>query len=319
MAASSRKAIIAAILGNLAIAVTKFIAAAMTGSSAMLAEGIHSVVDTGNGGLLLLGVRRSRRKADASHPFGYGSELYFWTLIVAVLVFALGGGVSILEGIEHLKHPEPPENPAVNYVVLLFAFLFEGASWLVAYREFGKARGDRGLWEAIRGSKDPATFAVLLEDTAAVLGLVIAFTGLFLVERLGNPAFDGIASIAIGGVLCVTALVLLRETKGLLMGESADPEVVAGIRALAAAHPAVVQAEAPLTMHVGAHDILVNLNVQFRPELGAADVEQAVDTLEASIRERYPAVTRIFVEAESLVVPARARGAGAGDGSLDPG
>jgi cation diffusion facilitator family transporter len=319
VAASSRKAIIAAIAGNLAIAVTKFIAAAVTGSSAMLAEGIHSVVDTGNGGLLLLGVRRSRRPADAAHPFGYGSELYFWTLIVAVLVFALGGGVSIREGIEHLKHPRPPENPAVNYVVLLLAFLFESGSWLVAYREFGKARGGRGLWEAIKGSKDPATFAVLLEDTAAVLGLVIAFVGLVLVERLGNPVFDGAASIAIGAVLCVTALVLLRETKGLLMGESADPEVVEGIRALARAHPAVIQAEAPLTMHMGAQDILVNLNVQFRPELGAGDVEQAVDTLEAAIRERYPEVTRIFVEAESLVVPARSRSGGGGDGSLNPG
>jgi cation diffusion facilitator family transporter len=303
-------AIFAAIIGNLAIAITKFIAAGVSGSSAMLAEGIHSLVDTGNGGLLLLGIHRSRKPPDETHPFGYGQELYFWTLIVAILIFALGGGVSILEGIEHLKHPRLPKSLVLNYVVLALAFVFESVAWIVAYREFGKIRGRRGLWQAIRRTKDPTAFAVLFEDTAALLGLVVAFLGLFVGQQLGNPYFDGAASVAIGCLLCLTALLLARETKDLLMGESAHEEVVAGIRSLAVSHPAVERAARPLTMHMGAHDILVNLDVQFRPGLSAPEIERAVDELETAIRRHHPEVKRIFVEAESLVRPARRRAGG---------
>jgi cation diffusion facilitator family transporter len=300
LAGSSRVAIYAAIAGNFAIAVTKFVAAGITGSSAMLAEGIHSLVDTGNGALLLLGIRRSRKPPDANHPFGYGQELYFWTLIVAIMIFALGGGVSIYEGIVHLRHAELPRNPGINYVVLLLAMIFEGAAWAVAYREFGKIRGKTPIWKAIRRAKDPTSFAILLEDTAAMLGLVVAFLGILLGQIFQNPYFDGAASIVIGAILCITALLLLRETKALLMGESADPEVVRSIEEIAARNPAVVRAAMPLTMHLGPTDILVNLDVQFRDDLSAQDVEAVVDALEAGIREAHPEVKRIFVEAETL-------------------
>lgn len=300
MAGSSRVAIFAAITGNLAIAVTKFIAAGITGSAAMLAEGIHSLVDTGNGALLLLGIRRSKKPADAEHPFGYGKELYFWTLMVAVTVFALGGGVSIYEGVLHLRHPELPENPVVNYVVLVIAMIFEGAAWIIAYRAFGAVRRNRPLWESVRRAKDPTTFAVLFEDTAALLGLVVAFLSILLGQLTGNPYFDGAASVVIGIILCVTALGLLRETKALLMGESADPEVVRSIESIVAANPAVVRTDRPLTMHLGPTDILVNLECQFKSDLHAEEIEKAVDALEAAIRTAHPNVRRIFVEARAI-------------------
>lgn len=300
MAGSSRIAIFAAIAGNALIAITKFAAASITGSSAMLAEGVHSLVDTGNGGLLLLGIKRSRRPANAEHPFGHGQELYFWTLMVAVMIFGLGGVVSIHEGTAHLKHAELPENPTVNYIVLGLALVFEGAAWIVAYREFGKFRGKRSLWQAIRVAKDPTTFAILFEDTAAILGLIVAFLGVLLAQVFQNPYFDGGASILIGVILCVTSILLLRETKGLLMGESASPEVVSGIIAITNANPAVVRSGHPLTMHIGPTDILVNLDVHFREELSAREVEVAIDSLEASIRKSYPDVKRIFIEVQSL-------------------
>jgi cation diffusion facilitator family transporter len=297
---SSRIAIFAAIAGNLAIAITKFIAAGMTGSAAMLAEGIHSVVDTGNGALLLLGIRRSKKPEDAEHPFGYGKELYFWTLMVAVTVFALGGGVSIYEGVLHLDHPELPENPMVNYVVLVIAMIFEGAAWVIAYRAFGTVRRNRPLWESVRRAKDPTTFAVLFEDTAALLGLVVAFLAILLGQLTGNPYFDGAASVVIGIILCVTALGLLRETKALLMGESADPEVVRSIESIVGQNPAVVRTARPLTMHLGPTDILVNLECQFKSDLHAEEIEKAVDVLESAIRKAHPNVRRIFIEAKSI-------------------
>jgi cation diffusion facilitator family transporter len=300
MAGSSRIAIFAAIAGNAAIAVTKFVAAGMTGSSAMLAEGVHSLVDTGNGGLLLLGIKRSKRPPDANHPFGYGQELYFWTLMVAVTIFGLGGVVSIYEGVSHLKHAEMSQNPTVNYIVLSLAMVFEGAAWIVAYREFGRFRGRRSLWKAIRVAKDPTTFAVLFEDTAALAGLVVAFLGIFLGQVFQNPYFDGGASVLIGVILCLTALLLLRETKALLMGESASPEVVNGIMAITNANPAVVRSGRPLTMHMGPEDILVNLDVHFREELSAPEVEEAIDSLEFSIRKAHSDVKKIFIEVQSV-------------------
>ena len=300
MAGSSRKAIFAAIFGNLCISIVKFVAASISGSSAMLAEGIHSLVDTGNGGLLLLGIRRSQKPPDEQHPFGHSKELYFWTLIVGILIFALGGGVSMLEGIESLKHPILPGNATINYIVLTLAILFEGAAWGVAYREFRKGQGQLGLWKAIRRAKDPTTFTVLFEDTAAILGLLVAFIGIFLGQILQNPYLDGAASIVIGLILCVTALLLVRETKPLLLGESAHPEVVESIQKMVKANPAVVSAARPLTMHLGPHDILVNLDVQFRPELRAEQVEVAVDELEAGIRKSHPEVKRIYIEADAL-------------------
>ncbi|HZK49272.1 MAG TPA: cation diffusion facilitator family transporter [Thermoleophilia bacterium] len=293
---SSKKAITAAVLGNLAIAVTKFSAAAVTGSSAMLSEGIHSVVDTGNGLLLLHGIRRSRRPADAEHPFGHSQELYFWTLVVAVMIFAVGGGVSMYEGVIHIRHPQPLEDPFWNYVVLAFAMVFEGISFTVAWREFGRARAGRGVWRAVRDSKDPSLFTVVFEDSAAMMGLVLAFLGVLLGHLLENPYLDGAASVAIGAVLAAVAAVLAYESKGLLLGEAADPEVVGEVTALAADDPAVVEVEHVLTMHLGPTDILLNLKVRFVPGLSSLQVGRVVDRLEAALRAAHPEIKRIYIE-----------------------
>lgn len=308
-AASSPVAVYAAIAGNLAIAITKFVAAALTGSSAMLSEGIHSVVDTGNGLLLLLGIRLSRRPPDANHPFGHGKELYFWTFIVAILIFAVGGGMSIYEGVVHLRHPEPVASPVWNYVVLGIAVVFEGLTWAVAYREFRRSSGAGSLWRAVHVSKDPTTFTVLFEDSAALLGLLVAFLGVFLSHQLGNPYFDGAASIVIGVILGVVAMLLAYESRGLLVGEAADDELIASVRGLAQADPAVEGVAPPLTMHLGPHEILLNLDIQFRGGLAAAEIEVAVDRLEKEIRARHPWVKRIFIEAESLTRGRRPAGA----------
>lgn len=297
---SSKKAIFAAIAGNLAIAVTKFGAALFTGSSAMLSEGFHSLVDTGNGLVLLLGIRLSKRPADAVHPFGHGKELYFWTLVVAILIFAVGGGISVYEGITHLQHPNPLENPLVNYIVLGFAIVFESFSWMTAYREFQHSKGDQGIWQAIRTTKDPTIPAVLIEDTAAMLGLFVAFAGVFLGHQLHNPALDGMASIVIGLILAGVAILLVIESKGLLVGEGADPKTVADIHRLAHAEPTIEQVLRALTMHFGPHEVLLALDVRFRPGLSAQEIEQAVERLEAVIKTVHPDITNIFIEARSL-------------------
>ncbi len=298
---SSKKAVVAAVLGNLAIAATKFAAAFVTGSSAMLSEGIHSLVDTGNGLLLLFGMRRANRPADEEHPFGHSKELYFWAFVVAIMIFAVGGGMSIYEGILHILDPNPLENPLWNYLVLGFAVVFEGVSWTIAWREFAAARGDKGVWRAIRTGKDPSLFTIVFEDSAALAGLIVAFIGVFLGHLLENPYFDGAASVAIGLILAGVAALLALESKGLLVGESAGPDVVYDIMALAVADPAVEQVTRVLTMHLGPHDVLLNLKLCFRDGLAGREVEAAVDRVEAVIRERRPDVTRIFVEAGSRV------------------
>jgi cation diffusion facilitator family transporter len=300
METASKKAIFAAIGANVAIAATKFTAAAFTGSSAMLSEGIHSLVDSGNGLLLLLGIRMSQKPADVSHPFGYGKELYFWTLIVAIMIFAVGGGMAMYEGITHLTHPNPLHNPRWNYIVLGLAIVFEGYSWSVAVKEFRAAWRGREVWRTIRTSKDPTLFTVLFEDSAALLGLLVALVGVYLGHRLQNPYLDGIASLVIGSILAVVAVLLAYESKGLLVGESADPEAVASIRALTEADPAVERAMPPLTMHLGPHEILLNLDIKFREALSAGEIEAAVDRLEKNIRSRHPDIKHIFIEAESL-------------------
>lgn len=311
MAKESKTTIFAALGANLAIAVSKFVAAAFTGSSAMLSEGIHSIVDTGNQGLLLLGLRQSRRPADAAHPFGYGKELYFWTLIVAILIFAVGGGMSFYEGIAHLRHPRPITDPTWNYAVLGAAMLFEGFSWAVALRELLETRGDKSIWEAVHSSKDPTLFTVLLEDSAALLGLIVALVGIYLGQRLDNPYLDGSASIVIGVILAVVAIFLAYESKGLLIGEGADPVVQAAIRSLVASDGDVEEALPPLTMHFGPHEIMLALNVRFRADLSANAVATAVDRLEARIREAHPDIRRIFVEAKAVSGGARQSSEGA--------
>jgi cation diffusion facilitator family transporter len=296
----SKTAIVAAIAGNLAIAVIKFIAAAFTGSAAMLSEAIHSVVDTGNGGLMLLGVYKSRRPPDDEHPFGHGRELYFWTLIVAILVFAVGGGMSVYEGITHLSHPTLPANPAWNYAVLGLAFLFEGTTWFFGWKAFSAEKGSKGILETIHDTKDPTTFSVLLEDSAALLGLIFAFLGIFLGRLLGLTYLDGAASIVIGLLLCVVAVLMVYESKGLLIGEGLDRETLKSVRTLVEADLAVERVQHLHTLYLGAHEVLLTIELRFLSTISALEVRQAVARLREAIREKHPDVTRIYFGAESI-------------------
>lgn len=297
---SSNKTIYAALAANLAIALTKFGAAAISGSSAMASEGIHSLVDTGNELLLLLGVRLSKRPADANHPFGYGQELYFWTLIVAILLFSIGGGMSIYEGIGHLLQPEPLGNPMWNYIVLGVAFLFEGFSWTVSLKALLANKREPNIWQAVRASKDPTIFSVLFEDTAALLGLTVAFIGVFFGHLFNNLYLDGAASVTIGVILAIVALLLAYECKGLLVGESANTQVVKSIRALTATDPAVAGVLRVLTLQFGPHEVLLNLEIQFQQNLSAEQVALAVARIEGQIRDQHPDIKQIFIEAKSL-------------------
>jgi cation diffusion facilitator family transporter len=295
-----RTVAIAATAANLAIAATKFAAAAVTRSSAMLSEAIHSVVDSGNGLLILVGLRRSEKPPDEDHPFGHGLELYFWTFLVAIMIFAVGGGMSFYEGIVHLRQPEPIRNPFWSYVVIGAAFLFEGGSWLVALTGWRSVSGGRPFWKAYADSKDPTRFLVLFEDSAAIAGLLVAAAGIWLTHRSGDPRFDGAASLVIGVILAGVAVILAVDTRRLLIGETARPEIVRSIRAIVQQDPATERVAMPLTMHLGPRGILVNLDVQFRRGLSAAELERAVDRLEARIRSAHPEVERIFLEARSL-------------------
>ena len=302
---SSKKTIFAAIGANFAIAITKFVAAALSGSSAMLSEGIHSLADTGNELLLLLGIHMSQKPADANHPFGRGKELYFWTLIVAMMIFTVGGGISIYQGVTHLLNLKPLKDPTWDYVVLGFSVVFEGFSWKVAFTELLATKGEKNFWEAVRTSKDPIVFTVLFEDSAALLGLVVAFFGIFLGHQFHNPAFDGIGSIVIGIILAVVAIVLAYESKGLLIGESADIETVNNIRRLAADEPAVERVMRTLTMHLGPDEVLLNLEIHFYIQLSSEEVALAVSRLEETIRTHHPEVKHIFIEAKSLAASRR--------------
>ena len=306
-ARNSPVALYGAIAANLGIAAVKFVAAFFTGSSAMLSEGIHSLVDTGNQLLLLLGLKRSRRPADENHPFGHGKELYFWSLVVAIVLFGVGGGMSFYEGITHILHPSELTDPTWAYATLAVGLLFEGASWFIALRELRKVNGEVGLWKAVRASKDPAVFVVLVEDSAALAGLVIALVGIWLGHHYQNPTFDGAASVAIGVVLAVVAVFLALESRALLIGESTDPETVRAIQRLAEADPDVVRSGRPLTMHLGPNEVLLNLNLRFRPDMRAGEIPAVVDRLEQAIRAAHPEMTQIFIEAKAL------RGSASGD------
>ncbi len=301
MASGSKKVIYAALLGNSLIAVIKFIAASITGSSAMLSEGIHSLVDTGNQGLLLYGMKRGARPADKDFPFGHGKEIYFWSFIVAILIFALGGGISVYEGIHHLLHPQPAKNPLINYLVLSLALIFEGVAWLFALREFRRTKGENGYIEAVNQTKDPSVIVVLFEDSAAMLGLLVALIGIGLTQLTGSIYFDGGASIIIGFILIGTAIWLARETKSLLIGESAEPQIVQGIQEIVQKSPLIEGINEILTMHMGPDFILVTLGADFVDSASAAAVEQQVAELDSQIKARFPRVKRVFIEAEKLV------------------
>jgi len=299
MAGSSKKVIYAALAGNTAIAVIKFIAAAITGSSAMLSEGIHSVVDTGNQVLLLHGMKQAKKPADKKFPFGHGKEIYFWSFVVAILIFAVGSGVSFYEGIHRILQPKPIVNPMVNYIVLGVAMIFEGAAWLFALNEFRRTKGKWGFIEAIQRSKNPTMFVVLFEDSAAMLGLLIAFLGVLLAQLTGILIFDGIASVMIGFILGGTAIWLAWETKSLLIGESANQVVVDGIRNILKEAAGVEHINELLTMHMGPDFILVNLSLDFNDNLSTGEIEKTIAVMDQQIKAAYPSVKRLFIEAEA--------------------
>lgn len=299
MSASAGKVVIAALLGNFLIAMTKFGAAAFTGSSAMLSEGVHSLVDTGNQALLLLGMKRAKRPPSAGFPFGHGKEIYFWSFMVAILLFGLGAGVSIWEGVSHLQHPAEMTRPAIAYAVLLASLVFEGISFSVALKEFNKVRNGLGYLEAARRGKDPVFFVVLFEDSAAMIGLLAALAGVTLTHLTGSPVWDGAASIVIGLVLAATAIWLARETMGLLIGEGADEIVVDAIRRSVVAHPEVENVNEIATLHMGPNFIVVNMSLDFSDELKGGELESLVTWLTQQVKAVDPSIKRVFIEAES--------------------
>ena len=294
----SKKVIFAALAGNGLISITKLFAASVTGSSAMLSEGIHSIVDTGNQGLLLLGLKKAAKPADPAHPFGYGKEVYFWSFVVAILIFAVGAGVSLYEGIHHLQHPEPIENVNLTYIVLGLSLIFEGAAWFFALKEFNRSRGRRSFYQEVRRSKDPSAFVVLFEDSAAMAGILVAFLGIWVGQLTGLLWLDGAASVIIGLILGITAWLLAVETKDLLIGESAVPEVVNSVRELAAEVNQVDHVNEVLTLHMGPEYVLVNLSLDFRDDCTADEIEDAIAKLDKRIKLNWPLVKKVFVEAE---------------------
>ena len=298
MASGSKLVIIAALIGNGLISITKFVAASITGSSAMMSEGIHSLVDTGNQVLLLYGMKRAAKPADEDFPFGHGKEIYFWSFVVAILIFALGGGISIYEGIQHIQHPQLIKNPLVNYVVLILAMIFEGAAWYFAFREFSRVKGRWGYLEAIQRAKDPSIFVVLFEDSAAMLGLVVAFIGVWLTQSTGILIFDGIASVIIGVILVGTAIWLAVETKSLLIGESANKSVIRGIREVLQTQANIEHVNEVLTMHMGPDFILANISVDFADTISVGQMEVTIAAIDSSIKQAFPQIKRVFIEAE---------------------
>ena len=297
---TSKSVIYAALAGNTAIALTKFAAAGFTGSSAMLSEAIHSVVDTGNQLLLLFGLRRAAKPADARHPFGYGLQLYFYTFVVAVLIFGVGAVVSMWQGIERIMHPVAVEHAWVNYLVLGFGVLFEGGVWVVALRAFNAERAGRSWITAVRSSKDPIVFTVLFEDTAALAGLAVALLGVFLSETFNAPVIDGIASVLIGCILAATAFFLASESQSLLTGEAASYDTRRGINRIARAEPGVVGLNQARTMHFGPNEVLVVLSLDFEDTLPAGEVERIVTRIEQKIKAAHPDVRQVFIEAQSF-------------------
>jgi cation diffusion facilitator family transporter len=296
---ASKKAVYAALAGNLSVAVTKFVAAAVTGSASMLSEGVHSLVDSGNQGLLLYGYRRANREPDPSHPLGYGRELYFWSFIVALLLFVVGAGAAVYEGVAHIREPQVIAHPVVNYVVLALSAAFEGTSWLVAFRNFRAHKGRRSYWRAVRESKDPPALMVLFEDTAALLGIAVAGAGIFAADHLGLPSLDGVASILIGGILAVAGFIVARESKDLLIGERASEKIDNSITSLARNEPGVDGASGAFTVHLAPDQIVAALNLEFADELSTPEIERSVVSLEKKVRDKHPEVVALFVKPKS--------------------
>ncbi|MBT9392005.1 cation diffusion facilitator family transporter [Hymenobacter sp. NST-14] len=306
---SSKSALYGGLAANVGIAVSKFVAAYLTGSSAMLSEGIHSFVDSGNAVLLLYGIKQSQKPATASHPFGRSKELYFWGLIVAVLIFAIGGGMSFYEGLKHIEHPEPLTDPFWNYVVLGIAVAFESwASWLAIRALYqAKAANQTSFWKILSTSRDPAVYASVLENLAALVGVAIALAGVYFGHRLNNPTFDGAASIAIGLLLMLVAVFLVARTRALLVGEGVSEPILEDLQTIGRQQAGVLDLRPPLTMYLGPADVILALDVEFEDQLSAQQVEVAIDELQNAIRAKYPEFQRIFIEAKSITAKQRAQ------------
>lgn len=290
--------VLAALAANLGIAVAKFVAAAISGSSSMLTEGIHSLVDSGNQLLLLYGQKQAGRPPDRLHPFGYQRELYFWSFVVAILIFGIGAGVSVYEGWVHIQEPEPLRSPTINYVVLAIAFALEGSSWFVAMRAFARSKGQLGWWAAIRASKDPSGFIILFEDSAALIGLIVAGVGVWASHYFVDARIDGVASIVIGLVLGLVAAILARESKGLLIGERADPEIIERVRALVAADPHVTAVNHVRTIHTGPRSIFVAISADFEDSLTMGVAETVIEGLETQLKAAEPMLASIYIRPE---------------------
>ena len=296
-------AVIAAIAANIAIGVVKFIASAISGSSAMFSEGVHSIVDSGNGLLVLLGIHRAKKPADPTHPFGHGKELYFWTMVVAILIFAMGGGVSMWEGVQALKSVGPDTqlgDPTVAFIVLGISMILEGFSWTVAVKQFNLARGKTPPLQFIREAKDPSLYTVVLEDSAAELGLILAFLGLFFGHLFNNPYLDGIAAVLIGVLLASVATILLRETKGLLIGEGLSMDEVGEIHQIVESDPSIDRCGRVLSMYMGPENLVVTIDAGFKPGISSGEVLAAIDRVEKQIFARFHQAKSVFIEAESL-------------------
>lgn len=300
-ATGSKISIYGAIIANLGIAISKFIAGSYTGSSAMISEGIHSLVDTSNGLLLLLGIKRSQRQADKTHPFGYGMEIYFWSFIVAILIFALGGGIAIYEGIHHIIEPVKVSNININYMVLGVAILLEGTSLIVALKQFQKNNGKYGLIKSMRKSKDSSTFTVIVEDLGAMVGLVVAIIGLFVGDYFGIPIADGVASVIIGLILTGMAIFLAIETKGLLIGESMDQESISILENILTKHIHVTDHGLIRSVHFGPSGVMVGVDVHFDDQYSLAQIEAGIVEIEAEFKEKVPVVKHVFIEVKADV------------------
>ena len=298
MASGSKKVIIAALIGNGLISITKFIAAGITGSAAMMSEGIHSVVDTGNQILLLYGLKRAQKPPSPAFPFGHGKEIYFWSFVVAILIFAVGAGISIYEGINHIMHPGELHDPTINYIVLGLAIIFEGGALYFAVVEFNKVRGPMGYLEAVKNGKDPSLFVVLFEDSAAMLGLWVALIGIMLAQITHNPMWDGLASVAIGLILAFTAMWLAYETKSLLIGEGADPKIVESIKSIAVTYKEIERVNEVLTLHMGPDFLLVTMSIDFKDNLPTGQIEQTISAITKNVKAEHSTVKKVFIEAE---------------------
>jgi cation diffusion facilitator family transporter len=297
----SSRTVVVAVLVNLAIAAAKFVASVFTGSSAMVAEAIHSTVDAGNSALLLIGLHRSNKPADARHPFGYGREIYFWSLVVAVVIFGAGGVAAIAEGISRFSEPHELQHILINYIVLGIALVLESLSWLVANRGIRNEYPGMSPFAAARRSKDPSLFVVLFEDTAAILGLLIALVvGTILAPLFPSMHLDAVASLLIGMLLIVTALFLMNRTRSLLVGESGDDEIIDGIRALLESDRRVASVHRILSAQLSPGDVLLNLDLRFDHSVVGKDLPAATQEIEKAIRLKYPIVKEVFIEVQGL-------------------